>query len=153
MKKTHVTYNIGILLKSLGFNDDCNAWYSHNSFFLTDKEPKYYETDPLLINNKQIFIDTDCLAPKLVDVLNWFKTKYNIHVLVNLHDSDDKSTWRFEVKRGELMNGGEFLYISPWHNEMNNLPKYFKNKKEAIETAIFITIALIKSNNYEQIIT
>ena len=82
MKNQFCSYEIAKQLKELGFDEECLASY-HNTKIIG------YEKESWLVLNgdSDQFLESTfiCKAPLWQQVIDWFKEKYNIHIEITHH--------------------------------------------------------------------
>lgn len=126
MEKEFCTYEQALALKELEFDELC--------FGTWDRPDKLWTGNPV---NGVLDIPEDIiLAPLFQQAFRWFRDKHNLYHKINLHDPDDKKTWRFQLD----YIGGEIAYI-----HRANSDTYFKSYEEAEEACLNKLIEICKN--------
>jgi hypothetical protein len=91
MKKLFVPYELALKLNELGFNEECVCGY--------DISQKI--RGKLAQSNKGSYIswdkyDHDTPAPTFQQVIDWFRTEHNLH-LVPIFSYNDKKKWSYHI--------------------------------------------------------
>ena len=124
MKDQFVTYEIAKQLKELGFDEECFGYYHVNEGYIKGYAFCYSE------NTRTS--DCSILAPLWQQVIDWFREKYNINILI-------APVYSLGELKGYVFNFGLIT--------MSNLSEVFKNGQfetfeEAREQAILKAIEL-----------
>ena len=124
MKNQFATYEISLKLKELGFNEECLA------FFLMRNDLRIKEYKESGNKNSAFYNNTVCSAPLYQQIIDWFREKYNIHILVSgrLIDSPESKVYVWEIY-GDFKELPEELY-----DGINK--DYYKAREQAILKAI-----------------
>ena len=80
MKKEFVPYELAVKLKTLGFDEPCLGYYTHNEK-LCSYGSNEINIEYLFCTHKDIY-KTYSLAPTFSQVFRWFREKYNIHSFI-----------------------------------------------------------------------
>ncbi len=137
LKLTHlfVPQDLSFELKELGFDEPCFA------FYIETKELVYASCsieDNLYPNNSYLLSDW-ISAPTFSQAFNWFRTKYNLHGLVDIIYVNP-SHWYYRVERLYTKDDYDYLY----HSEDDQLE--FETYEEAELECLRKLIEIIKND-------
>ena len=133
MKEQFVTYEIALKLKELGFNEKCFGYFGIQNEVEIEIS---YNSDLNLIRRN--FIS----APLWQQVIDWFKEKYNIWIIVDtslikFYKDDQLLPPKFQFVIEDLINrDNDYLF----HSADEEL--FYFDYKEARNSAILKTIEL-----------
>lgn len=100
MKEQFVSYETALKLKELGFDDDCFAYK------LGENSPISFclmcGIDTNYLKNSKIEIEGAVCLPLWQQVLDWFRVKYDIHVVitVNPYSSSSDEIYGYKIYLG-----------------------------------------------------
>ena len=145
MKNQFVAFEIALILKELGFDEECFAFYNptiQQFYGLVNEKTLHYpefggESDNW--NKKDHLIS----APLWQQVTAWFRDKYKISIEINLIDNCIDFYYEYSIVcspnrqyyDGEMLDQAEILY--------NDLK--FKSYEEAREAAIRKVLKILKN--------
>lgn len=130
MKQQFITYEIALKLKELGFDEECLYAYYHKSDLKNFKENHYMLVGDR--NNTQL-TDGRISAPLWQQVIDWFRVKYNVLIIVY----SNASGYLFEFSDAE---GGTHRYDSGYSG--TNDSGCWDTFEEALEAAIKMIITM-----------
>lgn len=148
MEDKFVPYPIALMLKELGYNEPCLAWFGVSEILNHVGEIKLYmvgqpnnyeiyttKTEYFFCNQK----DTDVDAPLWQQVIDWFREKYDIH---------------FHIDYNKQLNIYGIHFQNPITKEkgISVIRDTYKTYEEAREQAILKALEIIKRNNHGKII-
>lgn len=151
MNELFCTYEQSIKLKELGFDEPCFAKYSlgleKDNFtqlqFHIDYNQSYsighfipIEDNFMAITKKNSDYGHAPCAPLKHQVLNWFRTKYQIYPEITLHNKENTQSWIFII---HIIGFHEI----PYHQK-NSTDPYYKTYEEAEHNCINKLIELVK---------
>ena len=129
MKEQFVTYEIALVLKELGFNEECFG------YFKTDKNlHEFY-------GSSEQVIDCNIQAPLWQQVIDWLREKHNIYLtiynplLYNSYYPDSKYGFDCEIEFLTKNNNVASTLIS---NNDSGFETYYEVREQAINKAIEI---------------
>lgn len=127
MNKEFVIYEQSLELKNLGFDEMCLSYYKDDEFSGGLEE----------VRNSTMSDDykvTYIAAPLKQQVFRWFREKYDLHVMLGLHDLCNNDTYRFSIwERDDLV----------YNQDVGKKP-YYKTYEEAENACIDKLIEIIK---------
>ena len=136
MKEQFVTYEIALGLKELGFDEECFAIFFRTilnngrtvNYISDDWESPFYKNRTNSESNSVDIVS----APLWQQVVDWFREKHNIHIVVSgkLIDYSEHKTYLWEIY-GDF----EELPGEPYEGLDKD---YYKARKQAILKAIEI---------------
>ena len=88
MQEQFVTYEIALKLKELGFDEECLKLWEHTEFYTVLVSPREY---------KKVISERFIKAPLWQQVIDWFREKHNMSILIPSFRISDKElavTWR-----------------------------------------------------------
>ena len=114
MEKEFIPYEQALVLKELGFDEPCFAWFilegdGAKSTLVLEKCPK-----------QDIGL---CLAPLYQQAFRWFREKYNLKSWIQEHTTD---TFIYEIRPHKLTDykeGEVYVYKIPEEAELHCLKK------------------------------
>jgi len=71
-----IPYEQSSVLKELGFDEECFAYYDNNNIFIIDRNSKIEHKNTTYLNN-ELFKGV-VLAPLYQQAFRWFREKYNL---------------------------------------------------------------------------
>ena len=77
MKKELISYNDSLMLRELGFDEACFAWYSKGQLIL--------EHHIIFTGDQSYMREEDCNAPTFSQAFRFFREKFNLFSCVELH--------------------------------------------------------------------
>jgi hypothetical protein len=138
MKKQFVSYVNALKLKQLGFTEKCFGLYKIDNYGGTIENPVLISVgghwgsgiNISTIDSKNYSIsESEAPAPFFQQVLDWFREKHNLHILIEtdmtcepkycyeIYKYSDFGNWKLVSKRPEM-----FLYLN-YHDNLNEAIK------------------------------
>lgn len=126
MKEQFVTYDIAVKLKELGFSQPCIAGFNSYKALKHNISSTNANLDDYDYTYRY---DSKLLAPLWQQVIDWFRTEYDLLIYVSSFNKDKHCH-----------------SICGYYNEQfTSISDFFETYGEALESAILSTIDLIKS--------
>lgn len=144
IKDLFVTYEIALLLKELGFDEECLAYY----FTLDNKKWQFvfkseYDNIDDRINIGGKFT---LLTPLYQQVESWIRDKFKLRISIMDFDDDILGViWDYEVAEIGVEVGEDGFYAAIVSYDMSN-ERNFSSYEEARESAVLKTLEYIKRN-------
>jgi len=134
MEKEFIPYEQASALKELGFDEPCIAFYSpEKKLYPVMQQPA---KEPYF--NSGNFIET-IRAALYQQAFRWFREKYELYPQINLHDRENKETWRITIS---ILG----LYDLAYNQNVSKEP-YYKTYEEAELECLKKLIKIVKNGN------
>lgn len=128
MKNLFISYEMSVLAKEKGFDEDCIAYYAYD--YLNSKPNRLQLADRPIKPSK--FKQKYMAAPVFQQILDWFRVKHNLAILISIpHDV----YWRYSI---DGINGNGY-YTDSSYKEKKDFEDYY----EALTTGIQEAFKLI----------
>ena len=137
MDNQFVDKKISQILKKIGFNEKCIAYYHGIEVSFVKDLDKGQTTS----NSLENLYNEDCSAPLHQQVIDWFRTEYNLHIIVEPYTADFYS---FNIYYSNKIIEIMFLHGRNVSGS-NDKNKTYKSFEEAREVAIQKAIEIIKN--------
>jgi hypothetical protein len=138
MEKEFIPYEQALALKELGFDEPCLASWTYKT---KERIPTLYgcgallfDTDGLITNQTE---DVICSAPLYQQAFRWFREKFDLYPQINLHDRENKETWRITIS---ILG----LYDLAYNQNVDKEP-YHKTYEEAELECLKKLISIVKN--------
>jgi hypothetical protein len=136
MEKEFVTYEIGLELKQLGFDESCFAYYEDGVFI------HWYDSkqeNELLLN---------CTAPTYSQAFRWFREKYKLHSSVDfdqLKEKDDEDIELYHFTINEQWTVGKDWYDYKYGFKNHTFCRNFNTYEKAELACLKKLIEIVKT--------
>jgi hypothetical protein len=101
MQKEFCDYTISLVLKELGFNEPCLAYYVNETFkckIYLNKDANY---------NSDFTIGNLIAAPLYSQIIDWFREKYGLHIDIGLDDKEE-GYYNYAINLNWRYDGGTY---------------------------------------------
>lgn len=128
MKKQFVTYEIALKLKELGFDEPCICGYNSYGALKNNLAMTHGELSDYISTDKY---DVKVNAPLYQQVIDWFREKYNLNIIINANSMNSFTSMIYELEKDSCL-----ISIIPY--------KQYSTYYEAREQVILKIIEIIK---------
>lgn len=128
MKKQFVTYEIALKLKELGFDEPCICGYNSYGALKNNLAMTHGELSDYISTDKY---DVKVNAPLYQQVIDWFREKYNLNIIINANSMNSFTSMIYELDEDSCL-----ISIIPY--------KQYSTYYEAREQVILKIIEIIK---------
>ena len=134
MKELFVTYEIAIKLKALGFTEPCLAYYGKS--LIGELIGNIWNGYPIELSLPDNSIHVDAYAPLWQQVIDWFREKHRIMIVVDFYTngSRENTTLEYHFKISEP---------NTWHEQDIFVRSDFKTYADAQAKAIELALTLL----------
>lgn len=130
MEKEFIPYEQALVLKELGFKEPCIGYWWNNKDFT---EPEF------LLEYCEHVMDGNLKRPTFSQAFRFFREKYELYPQINLHDRENKETWRTTIS---ILG----LYDLAYNQNVSKEP-YHKTYEEAELECLVKLIDIVKKQN------
>ena len=96
MMKELISYNDSLMLRELGFDEACFAWYSKGQLIL--------EHHIIFTGDQYYMRKEDCNAPTFSQAFRFFREKHSLHSNIKCVNTTSNNHFRFEIElNGETL--------------------------------------------------
>lgn len=104
MKELFIPYNLALELQSLGFDEECFAWYNYGSL-------TFFEDDAIL--GMYAGEENRPFAPLFQQIFDWFEKEHNLFSIIRIGYGDPK-WYDYLIQNGrESWSEEEISYNTP----------------------------------------
>lgn len=128
LQKLLVPYELALKLKEKGFDDETLFQYYEDRNGNILLEPTTLSHTEKELRNLSLLAP----APLYQQVLNWFRKKHNLHIIIDLQVCNP-THWYFRI---DDIQQNDFIYHSEDHQVIFEIENYDEALNESIKTAI-----------------